>query len=842
MRIFTFSQPLPHITCKSIPTMLKRLLLCLTISVFATSTLAATMPDRQLGPATLLLTPDTSVSSPYVFHDAPAALAAINNSGLSNMTLLVEPSVYWLDDPDDPAIRRNPDNSGNVPFAVELSCDTLSIIGLADNPADVVFAVNRGQTQGALGNFTMLHFKGHSLSVENMTFGNYCNVDLDYPRNPKLNRPKRREAIVQAQLGICDGTDRLFARNCRFISRLNLCPFVGSRRSLYKDCYFECTDDALTGSAIYLDCRFTFHSGKPFYSTASTGAVFLNCDIHTLVNGTQYLTKMPGMVTMIDTRFTSDNPVTLQWTRDASPLRCYQSNVTLNGTPIRIDSSRPELSADITASPLLRAYKVTTNGQTVYNTPNLLAGDDGWDPLGILPLIQKAERELNSQLTSLPVALCVSPSTKILAPQSDTLQLTASPRLWGDYPASISSSPKTINWSSPTTLTLLKAGQQAVAASANTYPKDMPCLITATTPEGLVGATSVTVSAYLKDAPEFASAPKLTPEKAALKLDYTLPESYATDDSYIVWYRSTRPDFSDTIAVRHGRGSVTAVYPLTRADENRYISAVITPKLSDTKAGLATTLRFDGPVSSKMLRSLSKKEKQLTTTFAEIPISRNEPGTRGLWNFDTFKPADTYGHDWKPDTSMTCSWYYGKGADAATGTGLVQATRGARLSYTPMRPDCRNMKISLVAEPAKGPGQGFGSATGQYMDICIKFDPVSLSGYALRIERTPLHDKAVTFTLVRYDGGTVSPVSKSVASNCYRTPCDITLELRGNTLTATARTSAPAVTPSSPEIQPSVTLTTDVIPTAGNTSFAIQHTGTVGSSATLLRDLHISWD
>ena len=120
----------------------------------------------------------------------------------------------------------------------------------------------------------MLHFKGHSLTAENMTFGNYCNVDLIYPRNPSLNRPKRRNAIVQAQVGICENTDRLFARNCRFISRLNLCPLSGARRSLYKDCYFECTDDALSGSAVYLDCRFTFFSGKPFYSTASTGAIF----------------------------------------------------------------------------------------------------------------------------------------------------------------------------------------------------------------------------------------------------------------------------------------------------------------------------------------------------------------------------------------------------------------------------------------------------------------------------------------------------------------------------------------------------------------------------------------
>ena len=221
--------------------MLKHLLLVL--SVISAFTATASLPQSVTpGPDTLLLTTEKS-SSPYVFNDAVKALEAVNASGRSRMTLMVAPSVYWLDNPDDPAVRRSP---SGLPYAVEIKCDTLSIIGLADNPADVVFAVNRGQTQGAIGNFTMLHFTGHSLTVENMTMGNYCNVDLDYPLNPSLNRQRRRDAIVQAQIGICTDTDRLFARNCRFISRLNLCPLVGARRSLYDNCYFECTDDALT--------------------------------------------------------------------------------------------------------------------------------------------------------------------------------------------------------------------------------------------------------------------------------------------------------------------------------------------------------------------------------------------------------------------------------------------------------------------------------------------------------------------------------------------------------------------------------------------------------------------
>ena len=790
--------------------------------------------DYELGPSTILLSHD-AMPSEYTYNDAVKAIEAINGSGVSNVTLLVAPSVYWLDNPDDPAIRRNPTNSGSVPYAVEVSCDTLSIIGLADNPEDVVFAVNRGQTQGALGNYTMMHFAGKSLRVENMTMGNYCNVDLEYPRNPSLSRARRRDAIVQAQVGICSDTDRLYARNCRFISRLNLCPLVGARRTLYENCYFECTDDALSGSAVYLGCRFTFHSGKPFYSTAATGAVFLDCDIHTLVSGTQYLTKMPGMVTMIDTRFTSEHPVTLKWTRDASPVRCYQSDVTLNGEPVIIDADRRELSSIITDSPLLDAYKVYYDDATIYNTPNLLGGNDGWDPTGLRDKVQRIARETSTQLLGLPVLLRLTPSTRELAPEGDTLTVNTSLRLWGDYEADVR--PGTLTWSAPSTLTLLSATDRLTALSANTYPKEMACLVSATSPSGLAGATSVDIAPYLREAPGFVTSPAISSVKSTLQLDYTLPAD-GEDDSYIIWYRSTQPDMSDSIAVRHGRGLSARTYPLSPADKNYYLSATVMPKLDDTRAGKPVTIRFEKPVSSGMIGLLQLRERELKTSFAEIPIRRGEAGKPGFWNFDTYKPADTATHDWVADADR--SWYYGRGADAATGMGLVQAVRGARLSYTPSRGDCRSMSVNIIAEPAKGPGQGFGSATGQYMDICVKFDPVTLTGYALRIERTPDYDKAVTMTLVKYTDGRVTPISEPVPTSCYRTPCHISLDINDNKLTVTAKTDAPAVTPSSADIKPYVMLTAPV-EQSRNSSLMIQHTGSTGASATLLRDLNISW-
>lgn len=790
----------------------------------------------QLDKNTLLLTPEKS-NSPYIFNDALEVIEAINKSGISKVTLFVAPSVYWLDDPDDPAVRYPGANSG-VPYAAEIICDTLSIIGLTSTSEEVVFATNRGQTQGAIGNYTMFHFKGKSLHTENMTYGNYCNIDLEYPRDPSLNREKRKDAIVQAQIGICEGTDRLFARNCRFVSRLNLCPLVGARRSLYKDCYFECTDDSLTGSAVYQDCKFTFYSGKPFYSTASTGAIFLNCDIHTLVENKQYLTKVPGMVTLIDTRFTSDYPLELQWTPESSAIRCFQSNVTFNGEPVKIDANRPELGKDITSTELLKAYKVENRGEVIYNTPNLLGGDDNWDPLGLLPSIRKVEKETGESLTKRPVALSILSSTRRLAPEGDTLCLTISPRLWGNYP--VTQDPKVdILWESPEALDLSANHNQALATSANHLPQEIEGIISATTSEGLTGATKLKIEPLLREAPEFTVAPSLSVNTPIVNVDYAL-DSEGDDESFIVWYRSKQIDGSDGVPVRHGYGMEGKTYCLTSADHGYYIRASVVPKMSDSHPGQEVKACLNKEITPEISQSSAEKEITLSTSFAEIPIVKGQLGKPGFWNFDTYKPLDTMAHDWKADDNL--SWYYGRGADAATGIGLVQATRGARLSYTPMVEDCKSMRISLIAEPCKGPGQGFGSATGQYMDICIKFDPLTLNGYALRIERTPNYDKAVTFTLVHYKDGVVMPVSESVASNCFRNPCNITLEITEDTFTATASTDAPSVASNNPDVKSAVNLSVPVEILSSNTSFVIQHTGTVGASATLLRDLNLSWE
>ena len=205
----------------------------------------------------IMIDAEATVPASFIYNTFQDAVAHFRD----NMTVYINPGVYWIDDPDDATFRIG--KNGREPFGMVVKYNNLHFIGKGECPEDVVLASQRGQTQGAIGNFTMFDFWCNQLEVENLTMGNYCNVDLVYPKNPQFNRKKRSDAITQAHVGYMHG-DTLIAKRVRFISRLNLNPLNGAKHSYYEDCPFECTDDALNGNAVYRRCNFDLYGQKPF--------------------------------------------------------------------------------------------------------------------------------------------------------------------------------------------------------------------------------------------------------------------------------------------------------------------------------------------------------------------------------------------------------------------------------------------------------------------------------------------------------------------------------------------------------------------------------------------------
>jgi hypothetical protein len=316
--------------------------------------------------------------------------------------------------------------------------------------------------------------------------------------------------------------------------------------------------------------------------------------------------------------------------------------------------------------------------------------------------------------------------------------------------------------------------------------------------------------------------PKLRITREEAILSYTLNAKMESDDSRITWYR-------DSIPVAASHGSPARSYRLQPGDRGHMLKAVITPKQKRSDEG--------HPISCQVQVERTPQQHTLETDFSHFYCDWQPVVAEGVWTVDGFKPADTSEYPWSFNSNKPM-WEYAKGFNGAVGMGLLQAQRGARLRYTPVLRQYGDMSLELLVDPTKTAGQGFGSATGQYMDVCLKFDTRTLTGYGLRMIRTKKYANAVDFLLVRYDQGVVTEISAPVSATCYLTGCTISLHFTGNELTAHVTTVTPR--PLGSQLPHEVSLKAQV-PANSFGGVHIQHTGSCGESTTMLHRLKVCW-
>lgn len=793
------------------------------------------------------LSDELAAQYPYVYNDITKALSADalkNGTADKPMTVYVAPYVYWIDDPAATDTVQKTEGY-SVPYGMVVNSEYLTIKGLTGNPDNVVLAGNRGQSHASNGNYTMFRFNcSGALTVKNITIGNYCSVDLDYPLMSELNQAKRTETITQAQLADVSG-DKMFADNCNFISRLNLDPINGASRSLYNNCHFESTDDALNANAVYVGCDFDFYGNRPLYSSYGTGSTFLGCTFNCKIlnveaEPTQFFTKEGGTITAVDCVYNSNLsvPISIGWTKTPSTsLKCYQSNIIHNGQSITIGGEGAKETVDITGKSVLDAYKIVSGGKTYYNTYNLLKGSDDWDPLGVKDVIKAAGQD--TVATQLSIT-------------SDVTEIES-----GKETASIGG---TVNYFYGTNDTTQKI-TYSVSDEDKAYVKltdngDGTCkvegtnnddaakkvIINASTESGLEAAVGITVKPSKLDAPEYIKTPVITNDgQGSLKVDYSLDLGSREDMSAISWYRCTDAEGSNKVLVAVTRNdSPEYTYKVTAGDVGYYIMAKVESKNIRSDYGTPVNTVYDNAIGVKDVRS-----KNLSTDFSNFPNIKQSEIKAGFWTVDYNRPADTesFGSWQGADTEEP--WKYGTTGNGCVGAGLYEGTQGSRIMYTPVEGTYGDMSLELVVDPAKTAGQGFGSA-GQYMDVLLKFDTSTLTGYGLRIVRTKASSNAVTFVLVKYDNGTVTEISDEVIASCYATGCTISLKVEGNKLTAHVETPTEQLADQAAKGYPHVVDLTADIEVNSFGGVAIQHTGTVGSggwqNTTMLHNLNVTWE
>jgi len=340
----------------------------------------------------------------------------------------------------------------------------------------------------------------------------------------------------------------------------------------------------------------------------------------------------------------------------------------------------------------------------------------------------------------------------------------------------------------------------------------------------------LTVSPDFVEAPVLTKAPVLTLSGGTATVDYAADLQGRADESLVTWYRcdDRRGRGAVPVAVSRG-GKPLKSYTLTRADVGKYLAAGVAPKHLRCLPGQEVRVVSKSPVKASQVLP----GRILSTDFSDFPTDNQPLVKPGFWTVDAFKPADTAEYAWEVDPAQPC-WTWGTGINGAKGYGIQQLQQGARLRYTPVAGKYGDMSVTWQVDPAKDGGQGFASARMQYLDLFIKFDTQTLTGYALRVIRTVKFSDAVDIQLVRYDKGIVTPLTEGVSTNCFLTGCVLTVKAEGRRLTAHVEgPNHMATCADDPRIHPSVDLEAEITPNDFG-GIGLQHTSTVGTESRIL--------
>jgi len=743
-------------------------------------------------------------------HDAVRDLPS--GTAETPSVIWLAPAVYWL-------------GGTETDRGLYIHQDWVSLIGLSDDAQDVVLADNRGHMIGAHGGASgsspaeTLFVTGTGFHAENLTLGNYCNVDLVYPRDPSQNRPKRSDTITQAYVIGAKNPDKVLDRysfrNVRFISKLDTVALGYVQRVFYDHVYVQGTDDFIGGGQVKVFRDSIIHSftNKPIWKAGDNGMAFINTrwEVEFADPGELMLTKNSSPLILINTAFEDLNGHLrgVRWAPyPLDNVTSYEYGSSLNGKPIRIE---PEAAAQ----------PLSTAQRALYTVQTLLAGDDGWDPL----------HEIDKPAP--PQALLVAMDEGF-----DVRAGEAPQRLAGRvFPAG--SGP--LVWSADrAAVSLQPDGEGAVMVSSrNDSEAPVAVRITATAPDGISGHTVVQALPSLLPAPSFLRGPTLTsPSDGALRLDYALDLAYAggerQDRSKISWYRM--PDQTGEAPLLRAQNHVDTPdrsLRLSAGDVGHRLMARIEPAHGRSLPGPAREVIMAGLVRPQDLAAAHG----YSTDFSDFPTAYQPALINGTWTVDTFYPKDQYV---KWTAAPVSGWSFGRGIDGASAhEGLLSAAHGARLLYTRVG-DFGDMSMQVQLDTEKTAGQGFGSANGQYLELYINYDTVTRTGYALRIERTAKYSFATDFTLMAYVHGVGRALTEPVSSAAFNPDCTIRLWTQGGVLHASATSATPLnAAQQQAGLSAEVTLKAPVdgSPFGG---FGLQHTGTTGAgSRVLLRSLKV---
>jgi Bacterial Ig-like domain (group 3) len=701
--------------------------------------------------------------------------ANIPNGTTVNFT----PGVYWTDDYLDTNNANTPAHPGLVGISFPQS--SLTFKGLTSNADDVRIAGNRGQTMGSNGNWNVIGI-GTNFSGYDLTIANYTSHDLVFPRDPSKNVPRRGDARVQAQTitGAGGTLDKMYFENVRFVSFLNLIA-IGPTRAYFKNSYFQLTDDSIAGGGtiVFDHCTFDFYGSHPSGGGSSTITAFLNSTFNFYNDSPVfYFSKSGGTWVIVDNVFKLAKEE-IRWENSQRPdVKHYVSgNKYEDGTPVVFDTVNTAVTVPLTTDSL-KIFKIDAE----YNVYNLLKGNDGWNP----------SQQVGRNDTAFKFTMAANNAN--IASDNPTNETIITPTF---VPAAFFTYDQ-IDFDYDTALfTVIPSTDNRLhlRANLNSTGKIIKSIVKATAPNGLVAQVTLNIRPQTVDAPVVVGTPSILigQNMAGLQIVYDHPDF--TDWSTISWYRGATPGAQTVLVGVTTLNNPYLNYQLSAGDVGQYLTAVVTPRY---EFSAAATSSITVSTSRAIVAGDVANPNVISTNFANVTWTGHTLNQPNVWYADTIKPSDI-NQSWTPGTGTPWSYVLGDRDGALGIPGLRTATQGARLLYQPQG-SFADMSLTVDLTPEKIGGQGFGSATDQYLEVYIKWDPVTLTGYALRFQRLatdPLNGNApipssgnsVRVSMIEYVNGvrTILPGCYT-ESSVYLPGAQLVFKLTGNVLTADVTT------------------------------------------------------
>ncbi len=740
----------------------------------------------------------------HTFHTLHAAVAAASEGTEAQPTYIyIAPDVYWM-------------NGTETDRGLYIDKDWVHLVGLSEDPHGVVLADNRGHTIGAYSTAgsspaETLFVTGTGFAAENLTIGNYCNVDLVYPSDPRENRAKRSNTITQAYaIGAASdeqALDRFVFRNVRFIGMLDTLALADVERAYFDEVYVQGTDDFIGGGQMHVfeHSVIRSYSSKPLVTAGHDGTAFIDSRWEVVFEdpGELWLSKRSSTFFLNNVDFVdrTGHLQAIHWSPYPEPgINSYQYGVTLNGAPYRL-------------LPKASGVPLSDEQAAAYTSAHLLAGTDGWNPTG---------DPLDAELARAPLDIRVS-GPESLRPEDGPATLSAN-----TFPVGATAD---IRWSATSNAIQLEPVGPSTVRITTRYEGEASTAVpvTATAGNGIENHRVLTLHPAELSAPMFIRAPALSiREDGKVEVDYELDLAFAggtrPDRSRVTWYRLAQADESGPIPVAVTRGDKPLRhYSLTQSDVGHHLMARVAPAHNRSEPGEAQSALTARAIRIEDVPEAARE--QVTLNVEQSPVARQPERLPHTWTRDTHYPADQ-SVNW--EARPVDAWRYGSGINGAEGRrGLMPDAQGARLLYT-LNQHSGGMQVELSLATEKTAAQGFGSPNGQYLEVYIKYDTRTRTGYALRIERTTKYAFATDFTLYRYEQGLGTPISESISATAFNPNTRIVLNVEGEQLSAVIRSDYPQSSEQKEAGLPTeVTLQASITPEPVG-GFGLQHTGTVG--------------